>query len=347
MSEEPIAVGIAGLGRSGWNIHADGLSQLADRYQIAAVADPLPERQQEAATQFSAKTYDQPEQLISDPDVELVVVATPSYTHAGLGVAALRSGKHVVVEKPMAQSVTEIDQLATAAADAGRVVTCFQNNRFEPSYLAVCEIIDSGRIGELSLVRRVAHRYARRADWQTLRELGGGELPNTTSHTLDQLLMLLGDTPVEVFADLRRTVSAGDAEDHVKLTLRPQTGPVLDVETSGGIAWPQQAWLVAGSTGAIVGSPTELQVRWLDPASLPEIDADTQAAAGRRYGTGETIEWQEDTIQVASAGQERTLRYYEHLYATLREGAELFVTPASVRRQIDVIDRARQQTGYL
>lgn len=347
MSGERIAVGIAGLGRSGWNIHADGFDQLADRYRVAAVADPLPERQEEAAARFSATTYDDPEKLISDPDLDLVVVATPSATHAPLGVAALRAGKHVVVEKPMAQSGAEIDQLNHAATDARRVVTCFQNNRFEPSFAAVREVIDSGRIGEVSLIRRVAHRYARRADWQTLRELGGGELPNTTSHTLDQLLMLLGDTPIEVFADLRRTVSAGDAEDHVKLILRPQSGPVIDIETSSGVAWPQQSWLVAGAYGGITGTPTELQVRWLDPASLAEITANKGPAAGRMYGTGENVEWREETIQVPAPSQQRTLDYYEHLYATLREGAELFVTPESVRRQIEIIAQARQQTGYL
>lgn len=347
MSGEPIAVGIIGLGRSGWNIHADGLGQLDDRYDVAAVADPLPERQREAVARFSARTYDDPHDLIADPDLELVVVATPSYTHVPFGLAALQAGKHVLIEKPMAQNPAEIDQLIEAADAAGRIVTCFQNNRFEPTFLAVREIIESGRIGEVFLIRRVAHRYARRADWQTLRELGGGELPNTTSHTLDQLLVLLGDTPIDLFADLRRVVSAGDAEDHVKLTMRPAEGPVVDIETGGGFAWPQQSWLVAGKTGSITGTPTELHVRWLDPDALPDLGADSGPAAGRQYGTGETIEWQEETVDVAAPSQERTLHYYRHLHATLRDGADLFVTPESVRRQIDVIARARQQTGFL
>lgn len=345
MSSEQVRVGIIGLGRSGWNIHAAGLRDLGDQFRICAVSDPLAERRDEAAADFGATTYSTPEELLADDQVELVVVATPSHTHVPLGLAALTAGKHVVVEKPMAQSVEEVDQLTAAAEAAGRMVTCFQNNRFEPSFLKIREIIDSGQIGEVVLIRRAIHRFARRADWQTLRSHGGGELPNTVSHFLDQLLLLLGDSPISVFADLRRTVSAGDAEDHVKLVLKPEKGPVAEVESSAAVAFPQDHWFIAGTAGGIHGSMSELQLRWFDPAALPEIEADPETPEGRKYGYSETIDWSEETIAIPPPA-ERTQNYYRQLYATLREGAELFVTPASVRRQIAVINEAREQTGF-
>jgi predicted dehydrogenase len=235
--------------------------------------------------------------------------------------------------------------LTAAAEAAGRFVTCFQNNRFEPSFLKIKEIIESGRIGEVVLIRRAIHRFARRADWQTLRSHGGGELPNTVSHFLDQLLLLLGESPVSVFADLRRTVSAGDAEDHVKLVLKPEQGPVVEIESSATVAFPQNHWFIAGTAGGITGSMSELQVRWFDPASLPDLEVRTGAAEGRQYGSGETIEWSEETIPVPPPS-ERTQNYYRTIHATLREGADLFVTPASVRRQIGIITEARTQTGF-
>lgn len=223
MSSEQVRVGIVGLGRSGWDIHAAGLRDLPDQFRV--VADPPAERRQEAANEVGATAYADPQHLIADDKVELVVVATPSNTHVPLGLVALHAGKHVVLEKPMAETVAEIDLLTVVADEVDRVVTCFQNNRFEPSLLKVREIIESGRIGEVVLVRRAIHRFGRRADWQTLRSLGGGELSNNVSHYLDQLLLLIGDSPASVFADLRRTVLAGDAEDHVKLVLRPEKGP--------------------------------------------------------------------------------------------------------------------------
>jgi len=346
LSSDQVRVGILGLGRSGWNIHAAGLRDLTDQFRVVAVADALAERREEAARDFGAATYTEPEQLLADDQVELVVVATPSHTHVPLGVAALQAGKHVIVEKPMGETVEDIDRLTEAAEAAGKVVTCFQNNRFEPSFLKIREIIDSGRIGEVVLIRRAIHRFARRADWQTLRSHGGGELPNTASHFLDQLLLLVGDGPLSVFADLRRTVSAGDAEDHAKLTLRPEKGPVVEVESTATVAFPQSHWFIAGTAGGIVGSMSELQVRWFDPATLPPLEASTATPEGRQYGSGETIEWQEETISVPPPS-ERTQNYYRTIYATLREGADLFVTPASVRRQIGVIAEARQQTGFL
>lgn len=346
MSSEQVRVGIIGLGRSGWNIHAAGLRDLGDQFRLVAASDPLAERRTEAEADFGAVTYSDPEQLLADGQVELVVVATPSHTHVPLGLAALQSGKHVVIEKPMAQSVEEIDQLTAAAKTADRMVTCFQNNRFEPSFLKIREIIDSGRIGEVLLIRRSIHRFGRRADWQTLRAKGGGELPNTASHFLDQLLLLVGDSPVSVFADLRRTVSAGDAEDHVKLTLKPEKGPVVEVESSAAVAFPQTPWFIAGTAGGIIGSVSELQVRWFDPASLPELEADPETPEGRKYGYTETIDWSEETIEIPPPKQ-RTQNYYRTIYATLREGADLFVTPDSVRRQIGIINEARHQTNFL
>lgn len=346
LAAQQITVGILGLGRSGWGIHAKGISDLPDQFRIAAVADPLPERQQEANEKFGCEVFNTPEELIAGSDVELVVVATPSHTHAPLAEQALAAGKNVVVEKPMAGSVAEIDKLSAAAEKSGRILTAFQNQRLDPSFLAAKEVFDSGRIGEVVLIRRTVHRFQRRTDWQTLRSHGGGELPNTALHFLDQLLTLVPeDMPVEVLADLRQLNSAGDAEDHVKLTMRPESGPVLDLESTMLAATPQDSWYVIGSAGSITGSPSELTVKWTDLSALPPVEASADTPEGRKYGNGETYEWQTETIDVPPPNQ-RTQTYYGKLYATLREGAELFVTPSSVRRVSEIVDRARKQTNF-
>lgn len=342
---EPIRVGIIGLGRSGWDIHASALAEM-DEYDVVAVADPVAERRAEADQRFGCATHAEPDGLIDNPDVELVVVATPSHTHVPLAVDALGGGKHVLVEKPMAPSVADLDIMTAAADKADRVLTGFQNARFDPMFLAVRSVIDSGRLGELVLIRRNLHRFARRADWQTLRKFGGGELPNTASHLIDQVLLLLDDGPLEVFADLRRTLAPGDAEDHVKLCLRAATGPTADIESTAAVATPQPAWMIAGTAGGIVSTPDGLHVRWHDPTTLTHLHPDEGAVPGRRYGLDEHIEWHTETIPVEPPGPQRTVRYYHALARTLRHGAELHVTPASIRRQIDTMERTRHQTGF-
>ncbi len=343
---EPIRVGLIGLGRSGWKIHADGLAKL-DEFQIVAAADPDAARCIEAKNRFGCTTYSDPKSLLSDPQVELVIVATPSHTHVPLGVAALHADKHVVIEKPLAQSVAEVDKLLAAANKTGRILTCFQNNRFEPIYTSIRDIIDSGRLGELVLIRRAIHRYTRRSDWQTLRKYGGGELPNTASHFLDQLLLLLDDTPIDLLADLRHTVSAGDAEDHVKLVLKPKTGPLIDLESSSVIAAGQPGWLIAGTTGTLTTIETTIHVKWYDPSTVEKIAVTEGAAPGRTYVGGKKISWNEETITTEPGGTKRTLDFYQHLARTVRHGADLYVTPETVRRQIGIIERARRQTGLL
>lgn len=334
-----------GLGRSGWNIHAAAFAE-HEGFDVVAVADPAVERRDEAKERFGCATYADPEELLGDDTVEVAVVATPSHTHVPLAVAALSAGRHVVVEKPMAQSAGEVDTMIAAAERAGRILTCFQNRRFDPDFLLIREIIDSGRLGDLVLVRRAQHRFARRADWQTLRKFGGGELSNTAPHLLDQCLLLMPDGPIELFADLRRTICPGDAEDHVKVTLRGESGPVVDVESSTCVATPQPRWLIAGTAGGISCDDTTATVRWFDPSTLPELEPDEGAVPGRKYGTGETIDWQTEQIEIPKSNRSAALMFYDRFYATVREGTEVYVTPESVRRQIDIIERARQQTGF-
>ena len=337
-----MATGIIGLGRSGWSLHARTLAAHPG-FRVAAVADPLPERREEAAAHLGCAVYGDPAGLLRDPALELVVIATPSHTHVPLGLAALAAGRHVVLEKPMAETTAQVDALIAAAAGAGRVLTCFQPLRLAAGFLTVRSWIESGRLGRPLLVRRSGSSFSRRADWQTLRQMGGGELSNNGPHFIDQALLLLGEGPVEVFAALQRAVSAGDAEDHVKLCLRNGEGLVVDIEISHADAFPPPAWSVLGTAGGLSGGEQEMQVRWLE-GSLPPLQAEAGAAPGRRYGAPEELPWRQETLHPLQERSPYAL-FYDRLRATLRDGAPVFVTAESVRRQIHVIERARAIGG--
>ena len=115
-TNEPIRVGIAGLGRSGWNIHAHLLEPLAEKFQVAAVVDADEDRRNEAIDRFDCMAYTSYDELLADNGVELIVVALPSHLHADMAIAALEAGKHVVCEKPMATSLSDADRMVAAAA---------------------------------------------------------------------------------------------------------------------------------------------------------------------------------------------------------------------------------------
>ncbi|CAM3492059.1 Gfo/Idh/MocA family protein [Occultella aeris] len=337
---QTVRVGIIGLGRSGWNIHAHALSGLPDLYRVVAVADPVAERLDEGRRRFGAGGYEQAEALIADPDVDLVVVSTPTNTHLPLGLAAVRAGKHLLLEKPMVRDVAELDELQAAAEAASTVVTCFHNNRFEPSFQAVCDTIASGRIGDPVLIRRTYHRYGRRADWQSLRVHGGGELANTGSHAIDQMLRMYPGREIELSADLRRTITVGDAEDHIKLMLQIKDGPLYEIEASATIALPQPTWWVAGTAGGLSVSGDRLEVRWLDPDTFGALVPEPGAAPGRLYTSEEPPGWSTETIRLPP-GDQRAADYYRSLHGALTGSGEPPVSFADIRLQLELIARAR------
>lgn len=343
MTTSPIRVGLLGLGRSGWDIHAKAIAEHSG-FVVAAVADPLAERRAEARERFACTTYSTPEEVIADESVEVVIVATPSHTHASLALAALDAGKHVVVEKPMAQSLAEMDALLAAAERTGRVLTCYQPRRLDADFIALQDLVSSGRLGRLVLVRRGLYRFARRTDWQMLRKFGGGELANNGAHLLDQALVLLGSGPGDLFADLQHTVGAGDAEDHVKVCFTTAAGATVDIEVSLCAALPQPDWVVLGTAGAVRAIGGEMTVRWCDPATLTALVLDEGAAAGRRYGSGEQITWHDETLHPQQT-RLPVLLFYDRLWATLRENAPLLVTPQSIRPQVEIIERAHAQAA--
>lgn len=90
---ERVKIAVAGLGRSGWNIHCRLISQIPERYEIVAVSDPDEKRKKEAEDKFGCKSYEKFEEMIENDDIEVIVVATPSHLHSSYTIQALRKGE--------------------------------------------------------------------------------------------------------------------------------------------------------------------------------------------------------------------------------------------------------------
>lgn len=345
MSSQPVKAGVIGLGRSGWYLHLQVMKGMEGKFEVAAVADPLEERRNEAIEATGCTAYADPEELINDDRIELVVVATPSHTHADLTVKALEAGKHVLVEKPMSVNVEEADRMIEAAKKNDRLLTVYQLRRLDPDYLRLKEIIDSGILGPLVMIRLARNSYRRRNDWQTLRKFGGGMLNNWGSHIVDQGLQLLDGRVTRFFADLQQTVSAGDADDHVKIVMKGESGLVVDVEVSSCVGYPGPEYWVVGKYGSLQGSTRKFTYKYYDPKEAPELVADEGPAEGRSYGKPEELPWVEKTEDIAAAGDVK-VTFYENLYNAIRKGEPLVVTAESVRQQIDFFDKVREQSGF-
>jgi myo-inositol 2-dehydrogenase/D-chiro-inositol 1-dehydrogenase len=195
---QPVAVGLIGGGRMG-SFHAETLARRLPGARLAAIADPAPGAAQRLAGPLGcSRALTDPSQLLADPGVDAVVIATPARTHAGLVEAAARAGKAVYCEKPMALTLADADRAIDAAHEAGVPLQVGFNRRFDPGFRAAHDRIAAGAIGTPQLLRSLT-RDPKLADpapippWTIFLE--------TLIHDFDALRFLNpGAEPVEVFA---------------------------------------------------------------------------------------------------------------------------------------------------
>ena len=152
---EQIRVALIGYGYAGRTIHAPLIGSV-EGLELAVIGSRQPEDELRARLPGVRPVAD-PLKAATDPDVDLVVIATPNQSHAPLAEAALRAGKHVVIDKPFTVTLEEARRLAKLASETGCLLSVFQNRRWDSDFLTVAGAIRDGRLGEIAHVE-VSHR---------------------------------------------------------------------------------------------------------------------------------------------------------------------------------------------
>jgi len=333
-SSDAIRVGVIGLGRSGRQFHCRPLQSI-NGFKLVAVADARAGEALAVEEEYGCRAYLDYQKLLNCPDVDLVVVATPTRLHAQMTLDAARSGKHVVVEKPFAASSREAREMFAAGRRAGVFVGGFHNRRFDADVLAIKEVIESGRLGTLIHTGIRLHSYSRRNDWQTLRDHGGGALSNWGAHVLDWCFFLFGTDIEVVQANLVHALNPGDAEDGFYLLLKCADDSLVSIEYFNCAAAGLPRWHVVGQTGAATCDIKSLKVRHCDPARLVPITADSGASDGT-YGIKEDLGWNEEESGVEY--HDNSTLYYKALARHLKYGKPEPVTEGEVVRLIETIE---------
>jgi len=344
MSDSKIRYGVVGLGRAGWHIHVAGIRPRTDSV-VAAVADPLAERRDEAVKELGCEAYTSLDEMLKNAKLDVVVIATPSSTHGPDSIKAMRAGFDVLVEKPMAMSVAEADQMIAVMKETGKRLFIHQNYRFRTEVTHLQQVIASGKIGRLYHIRSYSSGFARRNDWQTLQKNGGGVLNNTCPHFLDILMTLVGSPIVKVMGDLQQIASAGDVEDHVKAFLRAANGATIDMEISSAqkLEGTLPKWIVCGSTGTLTSDGKTSTIHWFDPKQAAKLEVIEGAATDRKYGNSDQLPWQTETVDAKGPD---IGNYYDNIKAVLRDGADMVVKPEQVREVMRVIAEIRAGTKF-
>lgn len=346
----PVRVGLVGLGRAGWGMHCDELDLRPDTFRLVAGCDIEGDRLERFAGRYpQAATYGRIELLLADPNVELVAIATRSPDHVPHALAALRAGKKVFLEKPVALTLVGAGKLAAAAKAGPGALFVRHNRRFEPAFVHVREMIASGVLGKVHTVQLRRNGFTFRDDWQTIRRCGGGQLLNWGPHIIDHALQLLGGPPANVWGDLKRIAARGDAEDHVKIVLTGCDGLVVDLEISGGAALSEPEWLVLGSRGALACSGGAVTLRHLAPgAKVPpaRASAATPPMEGpyHRVGSGREPKWISRQYPCPALCQPDAI--WDALYASIRLGKRFPITLSQSLDVMRVIAQVRKGTRF-
>jgi predicted dehydrogenase len=309
---------------------------------------------QQVATDLSCRAASSEADLINDPNVELVIVATYNHTHAHFACEALKAGKHVLCEKPFGLTVADVDRMIGLAEKAGKLVAPFQQRRYEEDFQKVKEIIDSGVLGDIVHIRTCWQGFKRRWDWQTSRTRAGGALNNNGPHPLDHAVALFGGDDPQVWAQASCNLCSGDAEDHLKVILYGEGHPTVEIELTDVWAYSQDRWVVAGTRGGLKGNPKKLEWKWVDWETMPPRPLDMESTPDRSYNS-EKLEWHTETWEATGEGTAggagaapppgAVRQFYDGLYSSLREGTPLYVTPQSVRVRVATMEKIRASAG--
>jgi scyllo-inositol 2-dehydrogenase (NADP+) len=251
--EDTVKLGIVGFGRIVELIHLPMLKRLP-QIEVGGVFDATPQRLSLAAKR-GFFTYSELEEMLSSP-IDAILIATPPNSHYQLAEQALRKGKHVIIEKPVALDYQEALQLKKIADQEGKIVTVFHNRRFDNDYLFVKRIIEQGTLGPILFVERRHHMFGSGASfgvksfhqqWRNEKSYGGGALLDWGVHLIDQLLQLRLGNVMGVHGIMKNLRwQQGEVDDYVHAVLGTDSSIPMSIDINFGSNVSSPLWIVGG-----------------------------------------------------------------------------------------------------
>jgi scyllo-inositol 2-dehydrogenase (NADP+) len=324
-----IKAGIVGYGMAGAVFHAP-LVRSADGLELAAVSTSSPEK---APRDVAVLSH---EALIEQPGIDLVVIASPNRFHFPLAAAALRAGKHVVVDKPFTVTTGEADELIALAARQQRLLTVFHNRRWDGDFLTVEALLQSGRLGRVMLFEAHWDRFrpAIKPGWRERPSEGAGLLFDLGPHLVDQALRLFG-RPDSATIDKAVQREGAGVDDYFQIGLRYGERRVI-LSASTLVAKPRPRFALYGSGGAFVKYGLDPQEDELRAGRTP-LDQGFGAEPEEMHGLLTASDGKEERIPTLPG---RYLAFYEAVVEAIGRGAPAPVDPADARDALALIAAA-------
>jgi len=264
-----IKTGIASYGMSGRIFHGPSLKVLADQFEVVGVFERTKKESEKLFPQ--ATIYRSFIELLANPEIELVIINTPDHLHYGMTKEALLAGKHVVTEKPFTLSVEEADELIEVAKKQNKVLSVYQNRRYDGNFKTVKKIIDQNLLGRLVELEIHYDRYRteiREGSWKEEGDDRVGVLFNLGSHVIDQVLQLVG-VPEFVTTKLAKVRDGSEVNDYMNIRLDYANIRVI-IRSSYLVKLPGPMYTLHGVEGSFIKYGGDPQEEMLDKGYLPK-----------------------------------------------------------------------------
>lgn len=346
------ARGAIGAALVGWGAigitHASALSE-TQGLRLVGICDQNPQRLDDARRDFPAtRLYRRLDDVLADGDIDLAIVSTPPNTHAPIAERLLEAGKHVVVEKPFCLTTAEADRLVAVAERQGRMLTVYQNRRWDADFLAIRRAIDSGTIGEPFHIETFIGGFAHPCDfWHSHEPISGGLFYDWGSHYLDWILNLVAAPVRSVSASSQKRVWHDVTNaDMARILVRFDGGLEAEFIHSDVAAALKPKWYILGTNGAIVATWRDERVVSrsrtgdLVEERLQPAEAPAAVFVHRRDATGAI---HREHVQLPTPP---LWPFHRNLADHLLDGEPLAVTPREARRAIAVMEAASWSAAH-
>jgi scyllo-inositol 2-dehydrogenase (NADP+) len=332
MSGKAIGTALIGFGLAGEVFHAP-LIQSARALTLRAVVSS----RKDAVAAAGLRPVAEAGEVLADPEIALVVIATPNATHHALARAALAAGKHVVVDKPLAVSAGEARDLIAFAAARGLALSPFHNRRWDGDFLTVRGLLAEGKLGVVQLCEACWDRHRPRvaSHWKEEATQGGGIVNDLAPHLIDQALLLFG-RPASVSAEILRQRENAGVDDYFDIRLH-YGARIVRLSGSMLAAAPRPRFQLHGTAGSFVKSG-------LDPQQGQLKDGLRPGRAG--YGAEPRPQYGLLTPAGGGAARVRTERgswqsFYRQMARAAAGKGPLPVDPEAAVLGLEIIEAAR------
>jgi predicted dehydrogenase len=294
---ENLNVGILGYAPSVGELHGNGVCE-TNGFELYAVCDLNPQRLKMAEHRFpGVKVYPNPEKLANNDDVDLVIIATPLNTHAKLCLQMMANKKHVVCEKPLALNRSETDRMLEMAEKMQVHLSCHQNRRWDPDFMAIKRALHEELIGDLFYMETFIGGFSHPCGyWHSHEEISGGAAYDWGAHYLDWIVDLIPDPPefVTGFRHKRVWHDVTNA-DQERIWIKFKGGKEAEFIHSDIAAAPKPKWYLLGTKGAIIGHWKEVVTYHIDPVlyfhqyNIPATEMIPDLTLFQRHVSGQII----------------------------------------------------------